>query len=969
MAIGEGKPRALLALLALNEGSTVSTRPARRGALGRGAAGDGGQDGPALRLAAAQGARGRRRRRGDRHARARLRAAARRRRRCDARRFERLVARRARAARGAGAVARRAARRCRRRAVRGRPRSAASRSCASTAVELAIDGDLAAGRHREVARRARGAASREHPLRERLHAQRMLALYRCGRQAEALEAYRQARSALVEQIGVEPGPELRELHEAILRQDPAARSAGAESERAAARARRAARRWSGREAELDALREPWRDAHAGGGRFVLVAGARGMGKTRLAAELAGEVHRDRGARALRLRRRRSAQPALAAIGARARARRPTLLVVDDVDRAGEEVRRGAARAGRGPRGAAGARARHAQAGDALVRRAPTRPIVLGAARRRRRAPPSRALYADPREDAEVPVDRPAAGERRRAAPGPPGGGRVGARAERVRRVGGAAGRTAARARRAARGRGRAGGRASSSCRRRASAPSGPRRTASSSARSRGSPPSTSTTPRSSSGASGSWPRWWRAWPARRCSGIVGPSGSGKSSALRAGLLPALARGRAARQRAWALALLRPGEHPLRALAHATAAAAPTGGSCSPSTSSRSSSPPAATRPSARRSSTRSSRSRATRGGGRRGRRRPRRLLRPLRRLPGAVAAARRQPRARRADAPRRAAARDRAAGPARRPARSSPSWPTRWSPTSRASRARCRCCRPRCSSCGSGATDGACAWPPTSRPAACTARSRGWPRAPTGGSTPTASGSRARILLRLAGEGEGDAVVRARVALDEFGEDARPVLDELADSRLLTVSEGEVEVAHEALLREWPRLRGWLEEDAEGRRLHRHLRSAAREWDAGGRDRGELYRGARLAAALTGRPTTSPSSTPRERAFLDAGRGRERARAAPPARWCWPASPRCSSLAVIAGVVALQPARQRARRGRGRRRPAPRRPGADRRTTRPLAAARPPGRRARRLAADARQPARPRCCRARRRSA
>ena len=60
----------------------------------------------------------------------------------------------------------------------------------------------------------------ENPLRERLHAQRMLALYRCGRQAEALEAYRQARRTLVEEIGVEPAPELRRLHDAILRQDP-----------------------------------------------------------------------------------------------------------------------------------------------------------------------------------------------------------------------------------------------------------------------------------------------------------------------------------------------------------------------------------------------------------------------------------------------------------------------------------------------------------------------------------------------------------------------------------------------------------------------------------------------------------------------------------------------------------------------------------------------------------------------------
>ena len=108
-----------------------------------------------------------------------------------------------------------------------------------------------------------------------------------------------------------------------------------------------------------------------------------------------------------------------------------------------------------------------------------------------------------------------------------------------------------------------------------------------------------------------------------------------------------------------------------------------------------------------------------------------------------------------------------------------------------------------------------------------------------------------RILLRSVGEGEGDAVVRRRVAFDELpGEGVAEVLDILADDRLVTVSEGTVEVAHEALLREWPRLRGWLEEDAQGRRTHQQLAAAAREWDAGGRDPGELYRGARLAGAL-----------------------------------------------------------------------------------------------------------------------
>jgi WD40 repeat protein/tRNA A-37 threonylcarbamoyl transferase component Bud32 len=110
------------------------------------------------------------------------------------------------------------------------------------------------------------------------------------------------------------------------------------------------------------------------------------------------------------------------------------------------------------------------------------------------------------------------------------------------------------------------------------------------------------------------------------------------------------------------------------------------------------------------------------------------------------------------------------------------------------------------------------------------------------------------IMLRLVGEGEGEAPVRRRAPLTELdlerNEDVADVLATLADSRLVTVGEGSVEVAHEALLREWPRLHEWIEEDTEGRRLRRHITQAATEWDAAGRDRGELYRGARLAAAL-----------------------------------------------------------------------------------------------------------------------
>lgn len=87
-------------------------------------------------------------------------------------------------------------------------------------LEQRIERDLAAGRHAEVVGELE-ALAHEHPLREHLHAQLMLALYRSGRQAEALEAYQTARSALIDELGLEPGRVLRELHQQILRQDPA----------------------------------------------------------------------------------------------------------------------------------------------------------------------------------------------------------------------------------------------------------------------------------------------------------------------------------------------------------------------------------------------------------------------------------------------------------------------------------------------------------------------------------------------------------------------------------------------------------------------------------------------------------------------------------------------------------------------------------------------------------------------------
>jgi WD40 repeat protein/DNA-binding SARP family transcriptional activator len=111
-----------------------------------------------------------------------------------------------------------------------------------------------------------------------------------------------------------------------------------------------------------------------------------------------------------------------------------------------------------------------------------------------------------------------------------------------------------------------------------------------------------------------------------------------------------------------------------------------------------------------------------------------------------------------------------------------------------------------------------------------------------------------RILLRLADGGDGEAVTRRRVTRDELDADedeqVARVVAALVERRLLVADNGAVELVHEALLERWPRLAEWLDEDAQGRRLHRHLTQAAVEWEGAGREPSELYRGARLAASL-----------------------------------------------------------------------------------------------------------------------
>jgi predicted ATPase/DNA-binding SARP family transcriptional activator len=154
------------------------------------------------------------------------------------------------------------------------------------AIEERLEADLGGGRHAEVVGELRGLVA-VHPLRERLHGLLMLALYRAGRQADALAAYQAARRLLVEALGIEPGPALRELEKAILAQDPGlapppepARTTRLPSQPTPFLGRRRER------IEIVALLQ------RSDLRLLTLTGAGGSGKTRLALRVASELEPD-----------------------------------------------------------------------------------------------------------------------------------------------------------------------------------------------------------------------------------------------------------------------------------------------------------------------------------------------------------------------------------------------------------------------------------------------------------------------------------------------------------------------------------------------------------------------------------------------------------------------------------------------------------------------------------------------------
>jgi DNA-binding SARP family transcriptional activator/WD40 repeat protein len=764
------------------------------------------------------------------------------------------------------------------------------------ATELAIDIELAAGRHREVLATLESLLA-EHPLHERFQAQRMLALYRAGRQPEALDAYREASRALIDAIGAGPGPELRELADAIARQDPSLAPPPPRVDLPAS-LEAGSPLLAGRDYELRWLQARWADAEGGRPQIALVGGSHGIGKTRVAGELAAEL-RGRGVALLYAAGGRSPEIAAAAIREARESDRPTLLVLDDADDASPALLASASALVAAPRSnpflvlvlhrdEAGPPA-FADSSQRLA----LRPLAAAAAAE------IAALYAPGEEDA-MPVDTLMAESEgvplriHRAASS-------WAQAQAAERLEASVGRASADRGdlRAAEAEVAATVGDLQATRERTDLylveePSGP---ASEVCPFRGLAPFDSAHAEYFFGRE----RLVADLLARLVGGtliaVVGPSGSGKSSLIRAGLLPALADGGLPGSTRWRQALLRPGEDPTAELGRALAGAA----GRSDGTGLEIDDLLAAAVD---------------------GLEADERLVLAVDQLEEIFTACRDDAERTRfvdavlmlADDPDRRAVvilgiRGDFYGrfaefpelAARMGASTVLVGPMRREELRRAIELPARRAGLRVEPALVSALVGDVAEQRGGLPLLSTALVELWQKRSgrtlrragydaTGGvsgavarlaerayerlSEPQRERARA-ILLRLT-DAEQPTPVRRRVPLAELetdrGEDAAAALAVLIASRLVTADEGAVEVAHEALLGEWPRLRAWLEEDIEGRRLHQHLIHAAAEWNGSERDPAELYRGARLASALEWADSHDPQLNPIEREFLEASR-------------------------------------------------------------------------------------------------
>ncbi|MFI9580345.1 hypothetical protein ACIHCQ_00475 [Streptomyces sp. NPDC052236] len=183
------------------------------------------------------------------------------------------------------------------------------------------------------------------------------------------------------------------------------------------------------------------------------------------------------------------------------------------------------------------------------------------------------------------------------------------------------------------------------------------------------------------------------------------------------------------------------------------------------------------------------------------------------------------------------------------------------------------------------------------------------------------------LLLRLVSPGDGTQDTRRPAHQDELARldgpvDSAAVLERLVRARLLTTDAATVNLAHEALITAWPRLRGWIEADRERLRLHRRLTESARMWEVLGRDAGALYRGTQLAAAseaFAAQGTRHAELTVPEGDFLTASleahdrEQRAAARTTHRLRGLTVTLSVLLCLAVVAGLVAWQQSRTSAR--------------------------------------------------------